>query len=206
MTTVPGTAKTTAFYQLLHQTPALDNRDSRSKKALYCPNIDRLDLCPMLLTRWLALPTASLHGSSLCPALSSHSLYPIHSHIAGPTASGAGRSQYHLVCQPAFVAAPVHEGSGGFITKPCRIMRLIGHVLRTLGYTDESIKVNMQVEQSQNLSYSTVRGLALKNPRNRPAHTSGRAFSATYRLPAAGRPPRTRRSSGPRCAARTVRL
>lgn len=32
MTTVPSTAKTTAFYQLLHQTPALDNRDNRGKK------------------------------------------------------------------------------------------------------------------------------------------------------------------------------
>ena len=32
MTTVPSTAKTTAFYQLLHRTPALDNRDNRGKK------------------------------------------------------------------------------------------------------------------------------------------------------------------------------
>ena len=32
MTTVPSTAKTTAFYQLLYQTPALDNRDNRGKK------------------------------------------------------------------------------------------------------------------------------------------------------------------------------
>jgi hypothetical protein len=32
MTPVPSTAKTTAFYQLLHQTPALDNRDNRGKK------------------------------------------------------------------------------------------------------------------------------------------------------------------------------
>src|SRR4028119_36500 len=32
MTTVPSTAKTTAFYQLLHQTPALDNRDNRGKR------------------------------------------------------------------------------------------------------------------------------------------------------------------------------
>jgi hypothetical protein len=32
MTTVPNTAKTTAFYQLLRQTPALDNRDNRGKK------------------------------------------------------------------------------------------------------------------------------------------------------------------------------
>ena len=32
MTTVPSIAKTTAFYQLLHQTPALDNRDNRGKK------------------------------------------------------------------------------------------------------------------------------------------------------------------------------
>lgn len=32
MTPVPSTAKTTAFYHLLHQTPALDNRDNRGKK------------------------------------------------------------------------------------------------------------------------------------------------------------------------------
>ncbi len=32
MTIVPSTAATTAFYQLLHQTPALDNRDNRGKK------------------------------------------------------------------------------------------------------------------------------------------------------------------------------
>ena len=32
MPTAPSTAKTTAFYQLLHQTPALDNRDNRGKK------------------------------------------------------------------------------------------------------------------------------------------------------------------------------
>lgn len=32
MTTAPDTAKTTAFFQLLHQTPALDKRDNRGKK------------------------------------------------------------------------------------------------------------------------------------------------------------------------------
>lgn len=32
MTTAPSTAKTTAFFQLLHQTPQLDNRDNRGKK------------------------------------------------------------------------------------------------------------------------------------------------------------------------------